>query len=128
MQLIFIIFTSFFNNVYLQTTTKSASTTTATTTATAEIFSNGKPANYQENEFKIDSNLFACLLGRCHEIKSIIVYSNLSSNCFERYLPISFYMNDPNNKQVLTFGFLPEKGLKIEMNQKSTIICKKIKR
>lgn len=75
------------------------------------------------------SHTFVCGTGKnCLRINEYAIASNYSFNCREAFLPIIFEIVNSSNSKFLSFGYLPADGKLIQEDQKTTGICKKIKR
>lgn len=63
----------------------------------------------------------------CTKIHEFYINSHYNFNCYHSYLPIKFSLT-VNGSIAHYTGFLPPNGVRIQLNQKNSDICKKIKK
>ena len=75
------------------------------------------------------ASAFECSsVDKCQKIEEFFIAENYTYNCFESYLPISYYKHEVVSKKSTHFGYLTQNGKQIVENQKYTEECRKIRR
>ena len=85
--------------------------------------------HYFPNVFNA-SNVYACNHNNinCIKVEEFEIDSDYENNCFEDYLQIYFKVYLNNNVIGVSHGYLHPNGINIDDSQKSSRICKRIKR
>jgi hypothetical protein len=94
---------------------------------TTDNSENSLKKDHQVREVK---NTFICPTDNCQRITSFSLSDKYMANCHDKYLPVSFNMQDASNKFVTTDGFLPQGAYHlISSSQVSdSSVCQRVKR